>query len=171
MHLKRFFDNAGLPATKPRDSAPVNPVFFANCFGANLFGLFYYRQRLFFAKAAWFAGIGRDLRNPNFFPTKIAGRINPVGGTSLLDTILVSLFENSEFLLGRELLSRFDPTDRFAPIAVTLITDLVFGTDVFNTGLLALFSIASFCSLLKGTRVLILGITTPRLNVNCCLAA
>jgi hypothetical protein len=83
-----------------------------------------------------------------------------VGGTSLLDTILVSLFENSEFLLGRELLSRFDPTDRFAPIAVTLITDLVFGTDVFNTGLLALFSIASFCSLLKGTRVLILGITT-----------
>jgi hypothetical protein len=68
-----------------------------------------------------------------------------VGGTSLLDTILLSLFENSEFLLGRELLSGFDPTDRFAPIAVALITDLVFGTDVFNTGLLALFK---YCELL-----------------------
>jgi hypothetical protein len=55
-----------------------------------------------------------------------------VGGTSLLDTILLSLFENSEFLLGRELLSGFDPTDRFAPIAVALITDLVFGTDALT---------------------------------------
>jgi hypothetical protein len=36
----------GLPRNKPRDSALVNPVFFANCFGAKLFGLFYYRQRL-----------------------------------------------------------------------------------------------------------------------------
>jgi hypothetical protein len=48
-------NNAGLPTSKPRDSALVDPVFFANPFGANLFGLFYYRQRLFFAKAAWFA--------------------------------------------------------------------------------------------------------------------
>jgi hypothetical protein len=55
LHLKRSFDNAGLPTSKPRDSALVDPVFFANPFGANLFGLFYYRQRLFFAKAAWFA--------------------------------------------------------------------------------------------------------------------
>jgi hypothetical protein len=79
LHLKRFFDNAGLPATKPRASAPVNPVFFANCFGANLFGLFYIANACFFAKAAWFAGIGRDLKNPNFFSNENSWSDQPRG--------------------------------------------------------------------------------------------
>lgn len=72
-----------------------------------------------------------------------------MGATSLLDAILASLFENSEFLLGRELLSRLDPADRFAPIAVAPIADLVFGTDGFDTDPLALFKYSKLLLLAK----------------------
>jgi hypothetical protein len=62
-----------------------------------------------------------------------------VSGTGPVDSVPSALFESLEFLRSRELLFRFGSVDLAAPVAVALVTDPVFGTDGFNTGLLALF--------------------------------